>query len=84
MIVTGRPSARSWLDLYQPRHREGEAMRERAQGATLVRFDRDPPLTRTMVRSIGREFTTDDSAARRDIGYVGRISWTEGLATYHL
>ena len=51
-------------------------------GATLTRSNRDPPLTRTLVRLIGREFTTDHSAARRDLGYVGRISWTEGLATY--
>jgi len=28
----------------------------------------DPPLTRPMVRLIGREFTTDDNAARRELG----------------
>lgn len=44
--------------------------------------DRDPPMTRTMVRLIGVEFTTDDSAARRELGYVGKISRAEGLATY--
>lgn len=53
-------------------------------GATLTRSDHDPSLTRTMVRLIGREFTTDDSAARRDLGYVGRVSWSEGLAAYHV
>ncbi|RUP26877.1 MAG: NAD(P)-dependent oxidoreductase [Mycolicibacterium sp.] len=39
----------------------------------------DPPLTRTMVRMIGREFTTDDRAARAELGYVGRTSRAEGL-----
>jgi hypothetical protein len=32
-----------------------------------------------MVRMIGREFTTNDAAARRDLGYVGHTSRTEGL-----
>ena len=51
-------------------------------GARLRRSDQDPALTRTMVRMIGREFTIDDSAARRDLGYVGKISRLEGLASY--
>ena len=44
--------------------------------------DRDPPLSRSMVRMIGRESTTDDSAARRDLGYVGHVTRAEGLASY--
>ncbi|QNJ93466.1 NAD-dependent epimerase/dehydratase family protein [Mycolicibacterium fluoranthenivorans] len=40
----------------------------------------DPPLTRTMVRLIGREFTTNDDAARRELGYVGTMTRAEGLA----
>lgn len=51
-------------------------------GAWLRRSDQDPALTRTMVRMIGREFTIDDSAARRELGYVGKVSRTEGLASY--
>lgn len=51
-------------------------------GAAIRRSPDDPPLTRTMVRMIGREFTTDDSAARRELGYVGKVSRAEGLATY--
>lgn len=51
-------------------------------GARLRRSDQDPPLTRTMVRMIGREFTIDDSAARRDLGYIGRVSRLDGLASY--
>lgn len=51
-------------------------------GAILTFSRRDPPLTRTMVRLIGREFTLDDAAARRELGYIGKVSRTEGLATY--
>ncbi|MEO6798417.1 MAG: NAD-dependent epimerase/dehydratase family protein [Rhodanobacter sp.] len=51
-------------------------------GATLVRSDNDPPLTRSMVRMIGREMTTNDAAARRDLGYVGKVSRADGLAAY--
>ena len=51
-------------------------------GATLRSATDDPSLTRTMVRMIGREFTTDDSAARRELGYVGAVSRAEGLTTY--
>lgn len=39
----------------------------------------DPPLTRTLVRMIGREFTTNDADARRELGYVGAVSRAEGL-----
>jgi hypothetical protein len=39
----------------------------------------DPPLTRTMVRLIGREFTANDAAARRELGYVGTTTRAQGL-----
>lgn len=39
----------------------------------------DPPLTRTMIRMIGREFTPDDAAARHELGYVGEGSRAQGL-----
>ena len=42
----------------------------------------DPPISRTMVRLIGRPFTTSDAAARRDLGYSGRMRRAEGLANY--
>ncbi len=51
-------------------------------GARLRRSSQDPALTRTMVRMIGREFTIDDGAARRDLGYVGKVSRLDGLASY--
>jgi nucleoside-diphosphate-sugar epimerase len=48
-----------------------------------VRFAKnDPPLSRTMVRMIGREFTTNDAAARRDLGYIGKTSRADGIAAY--
>lgn len=42
----------------------------------------DPPLSRSLVRMIGREFTTSDVAARRELGYVGRTSRADGLRMY--
>ena len=42
----------------------------------------DPPLSRAMVRLIGRAFTTSDEAARRKLGYVGHRTRAEGLAQY--
>jgi len=40
----------------------------------------DPPLSRTLVRLIGRPFTTSDAAARRDLGYRGMVTRAEGIA----
>ena len=42
----------------------------------------DPPLSRSLVRMIGREFTIDDSAARHDLGYVGEMSTEAGRKMY--
>ena len=50
--------------------------------AWATRAKSDPPMSRTMVRLIGRPFTTDDSMARAELGYVGRVSRTEGLKSY--
>ena len=48
-----------------------------------IRFSKDDPsLSRTMVRMIGREFTISDAAARVELGYLARVSPTEGIATY--
>lgn len=49
---------------------------------SLVGASGDPPLSRTMVRLIGRAFTTSDAAARRDLGYVGKRTRAAGLAQY--
>lgn len=50
-------------------------------GAAMRSSDKgDPPLTRTMVRLIGREFTTSDAAARRELNYIGTTTRAEGLS----
>jgi nucleoside-diphosphate-sugar epimerase len=40
----------------------------------------EPPITRTAVRLVGEEVTVDDGKARRELGYVGRMSREAGLA----
>ena len=52
--------------------------------ASAIAFSqKDPPLSRALVRMIGREFTLDDSAARHSLGYAGRTSRSQGLAAFH-
>ncbi|EKM98584.1 MULTISPECIES: NAD(P)-dependent oxidoreductase [unclassified Acidocella] len=48
----------------------------------LMRREDDPPISRSMMRMIGRGFSIDDTAARRELGYVGRISRADGLRGY--
>ena len=50
--------------------------------ATMIRSKNDPPMSRSMVRLIGREFVTSDERARRELGYVGHITRAEGLRDY--
>jgi hypothetical protein len=50
------------------------------EAVAAMRTDKgDPPMTRTMVRLIGREFTTNDAAARRELSYIGTTTRAEGL-----
>jgi nucleoside-diphosphate-sugar epimerase len=42
----------------------------------------DPPLSRSMVRMIGQEFSTNDAAARRELRYVGKTSIVDGFRRY--
>ncbi|HVW55861.1 MAG TPA: NAD-dependent epimerase/dehydratase family protein [Rhizobiaceae bacterium] len=44
--------------------------------------DGDPPISRAMMRMIGRAFSVDDAAARNELGYVGRVSRGDGLRSY--
>jgi nucleoside-diphosphate-sugar epimerase len=44
----------------------------------------DPPISRSMIRMIGREFSINDAAARNEFGYVGKTSRTDGLRSYGL
>ena len=48
----------------------------------MRRKDGDPPISRSMIRMIGREFSIDDAAARRELGYVGKTSRAAGLQSY--
>lgn len=48
----------------------------------VTRKDGDPPISRSMVRMIGREFSIDDAAARRELGYIGKVSRAGGLRSY--
>jgi len=48
----------------------------------VTRKHGDPPISRSMMRLIGREFTINDAAARRELGYVGRTSRAAGLQSY--
>jgi nucleoside-diphosphate-sugar epimerase len=42
----------------------------------------DPPLSRSLVRMIGREFSVSDGAAREELGYIGLTSQEQGLFSY--
>lgn len=48
----------------------------------ITRKEGDPPVSRSLMRMIGREFTVNDAAARRELGYVGRTSRADGLQRY--
>ena len=50
--------------------------------AALTSKKSDPPLSRSLVRMIGREFTINDDAARRELGYVGSTSREAGQQMY--
>jgi nucleoside-diphosphate-sugar epimerase len=46
----------------------------------LVRLQRPPPLTRTMLALIGEEVTVNDAKARRELGYREVVTREQGLA----
>jgi nucleoside-diphosphate-sugar epimerase len=48
----------------------------------ITRKDGDPPISRSMIRMIGREFRVNDAFARRELGYVGKTSRAVGLRSY--
>jgi nucleoside-diphosphate-sugar epimerase len=49
---------------------------------TILQRKDDPPLSRSMVCMIGREFSVSDIAARKELGYTGKTSLAEGLLSY--
>ncbi|HEX8896399.1 MAG TPA: NAD-dependent epimerase/dehydratase family protein [Terriglobales bacterium] len=46
----------------------------------LFNLKGEPPLTRQMLRLIGKPFTLNISKARRELGYDPRVSWKQGIA----
>ena len=46
---------------------------------TLLRLQREPPVTRYAVSLLAKNMTLDISAARRDLGYAPRVTVDEGL-----
>jgi nucleoside-diphosphate-sugar epimerase len=48
----------------------------------VTRKQGDPPISRSMMRMIGRAFSVNDAAARRELGYVGKTSRIAGLRGY--
>ncbi|WP_131196050.1 hypothetical protein [Lichenihabitans psoromatis] len=45
----------------------------------IFRLKGEPPITRQMLRIIGQPFTVRIDKAKRDLGYVPRVSWTQGI-----
>jgi nucleoside-diphosphate-sugar epimerase len=46
----------------------------------LLRLRSDPPITRQMLQLIGKSFTVRTDKARRELNFVPRISWSQGIA----
>jgi nucleoside-diphosphate-sugar epimerase len=46
----------------------------------VFRLAGEPPITRQMLRLIGKPFTIRWDKARRELGYVPQVSWNEGIA----
>ena len=46
----------------------------------LFNLKGEPPITRQMLRLIGKPFTLNDGKARRELGYVPRVTWKQGIA----
>jgi len=46
----------------------------------LFNLKGEPPITRQMLRMIGKPFTLDIGKARRELGYAPRVSWKQGIA----
>jgi nucleoside-diphosphate-sugar epimerase len=43
-----------------------------------------PPITRMVVKMLGEEVTLNDTKARRELGYVGRVSFEQGIEEMRL
>jgi nucleoside-diphosphate-sugar epimerase len=49
----------------------------------LFRLKGEPPITRQMLRLIGKSFTIQTEKARTELGYKPVISWKQGLTRMH-
>jgi nucleoside-diphosphate-sugar epimerase len=45
----------------------------------ILRLKGEPPITRQMLRLIGQTFTVRIDKAKRDLGYMPRVSWKQGI-----
>ncbi|MBD1589824.1 hypothetical protein HAQ06_24655 [Pseudomonas sp. C2L12B] len=50
----------------------------------LLRLKGEPPITRQMLRLIGKSFTVSYSKANRELGYVPLVTQEEGIAEMNL
>ena len=46
----------------------------------LFRLKGEPPITRQMLRLIGKPFTVRTDKARKELGYSPHVTWKEGIA----
>lgn len=46
---------------------------------TSLHIKATPPVTRMVIKMMGEEVTINDSKARKELGYAGRISFEEGI-----
>jgi hypothetical protein len=46
----------------------------------LFRLKGEPPITRQMLRLIGKPFTVRTDKAGKELGYSPRVTWKEGIA----
>ena len=46
----------------------------------LFRLKGEPPITRQLLRMIGKPFTLRTDNARKELGYSPRVTWKEGIA----
>ena len=46
----------------------------------LFRLKGEPPITRQLLRLIGKPFTVRTDKARKELGYSPRVTWKEGIA----
>lgn len=49
-------------------------------GWRLFRFKGEPPITRQLLRLIGKPFTVRTDKARKELGYSPRVTWKAGIA----